>query len=520
MTDAPPSWADQGAVTTSAIGEAKALEQPARLIISALLIVMALAMLDQTIVSTALPTIVGDLGGLQHLSWVVTAYLLSATVLTPIYGKLGDMFGRKLVLQAAIGIFVVGSTLCGFSQNITQLIAFRALQGAGGGGLMVVAVAAVADVVPARERGKVQGLFGAVYGVATIVGPLAGGFFVDKLTWRWIFFINIPLALLALGVIAVVFKSRTERHRREIDYLGAALLAMGLTSIVLFTSLGGNTFAWNSPQIVGMIVAGILAILAFVWAETRAAEPVLPLTLFLNRSFATASAMAFVVGLAMFSTVTFLPLYLQIVRGVSPTASGLQLAPMMGGMLITSIGSGFMISKFGRYKPFPIIGSAVMALAMFLLSRLTIETAAWVVTVDMIVLGLGLGLTMQVLVVISQNSVALKDVGVATAGSALFRQTGGSIGLSLLGALFARSLAKGMAQHLPANPMHTEILTPSMATHLSRPILAPVLHVYMNALHSVFLACAAITLIAFALSWTLSEFAIPSHLRISTVDGN
>jgi EmrB/QacA subfamily drug resistance transporter len=505
MTDAPPSWADAGAVTASAIVGGKPLEQPAWLVISALLLVMALAMLDQTIVSTALPTIVGDLGGLQHLSWVVTAYLLSATVLTPIYGKLGDMFGRKLILQAAIAIFVLGSTLCGFSQNMAQLIAFRTLQGAGGGGLMVVAVAAVADVVPPRERGKVQGLFGAVYGVATIVGPLAGGFFVDKFTWRWIFFINIPLALLALVVIAVVFKSRTERHKREIDYLGAALLAVGLTSIVLFTSLGGNTFAWNSPQIVGMIVTVILAILAFVWAETHAVEPVLPLTLFRNRSFATASTMAFVVGLAMFSTVTFLPLYLQIVRGVSPTASGLQLAPMMGGMLITSIGSGFMISKFGRYKPFPIIGSAVMSLAMFLLSRLTVETAAWIVTVDMIVLGLGLGLTLQVLVVISQNSVALKDVGVATAGSSLFRQTGGSIGLALLGALFARSLANGIAQHLPANSMHIAILTPSMVAHLAPQMLAPVLHVYMDALHTVFLACAAITLTAFGLSWTLKD---------------
>jgi len=504
-TDAPPSWTDGGAVMASTVVETKALEPPTRLIIGALLMVMALAMLDQTIVSTALPTIVGDLGGLQHMSWVVTAYLLSATVLTPICGKLGDMFGRKLILQIAIVIFVLGSILCGFSQNMTQLIAFRALQGAGGGGLMVVALAAVADVVAPRERGKIQGLFGAVYGAATIVGPLAGGFFVDKLTWRWIFFINIPLALLALAVIAVVFQSRTERHKREIDYLGAALLAIGLTSIVLFTSLGGNTFAWNSPQIVAMIVAGIFAILAFLWAETRATEPMLPLGLFLNRSFATACGMGFVVGLAMFSAVTFLPVYLQIVRGVSPTASGLQLAPMMGGMLITSTGSGFMISKFGRYKLFPIVGSAVMAIAMFLFSRLTIETAAWVVTVDMIVLGLGLGLTMQVLVLVSQNSVALKHVGVATAGSALFRQTGGSIGLALLGALFARGLINGLVQHPLANSMHTAVLTPSMVAHLPPQMLAPVLQLYMDALHTVFLACAAITLIAFGLSWTLKE---------------
>ena len=260
-------------------------KQPVGLIMTALLMVMALAMLDQTIVSTALPTIVGDLGGIEHLSWVVTAYLLTSTVVTPIYGKLGDMFGRKIVLQVAIVLFIIGSALCGFAQDMTQLIVFRGLQGIGGGGLMVVAMATIADVVPARQRGKFQGLFGGVFGLATILGPLAGGFFVDNLSWHWIFFINIPLALIALGVIAVAFTARIEKHNRKIDYLGAALLAIALTAIVLFTSLGGNTLEWNSPGIIAMIVVGVAGTLAFLWAETRAAEPIVPLSLFKNSVF-------------------------------------------------------------------------------------------------------------------------------------------------------------------------------------------------------------------------------------------
>ncbi len=479
-------------------------KQPIALIMSALMMVMALAMLDQTIVSTALPTIVGDLGGLEHLSWVVTAYLLTSTVVTPIYGKLGDMFGRKIVLQVAIVIFVLGSALCGFAQDMTQFILFRALQGVGGGGLMVVALAVIADVVPARNRGKYQGLFGAVFGLATIVGPLLGGFFVDNLSWHWIFFINIPLALIALGVIAVAFTAPKDRTRRQIDYLGAFLLAAALTAIVLFTSLGGNTYDWDSPEILIMIAVGVVGTLAFLWAETKAAEPILPLSLFRNSVFAMTSAIGFIVGLALFGAVTFLPLYLQVVKGISPTASGLQLVPMMVGLLATSIGSGILISKLGRYKPFPIIGSALVVLAMWRLSQLGIETSNTVVTLDMILLGLGLGMIMQVLILAAQNAVEPSDVGVATAGSTLFRQVGGSIGLSVFGALFASRLSSGMASSLAPGAAATN-LTPSMLAQMPPEQLAPLLGVFMDGLHIVFLSAAVVAVIAFVLSLLLKE---------------
>ena len=383
-------------------------------VFAALLLVALLASLDQTIVSTALPTIVGDLGGVQHLSWVVTAYLLASTVVTPLYGKFGDLYGRKPVLQTAIVIFLVGSALCGLAWNMTSLIAFRALQGLGGGGLMVTTSAAIGDIVAPRDRGRYQGYFGAVFGVSTVIGPLIGGFFVDRLSWNWIFYINLPVGLLALGVIAVAFHARTERARHSIDYLGAALLAAGLSSVVLFTSLGGTTYAWDSIEAIGLATLGVVLLALFVLAESRAAEPILPLALFRNRTFAVTSGIGFIIGLALFGAVTYLPLYMQIVKGRSATASGLLLTPMMAGVLITSIGSGNLISKTGRYKPFPIIGTAVAALAMLLLSRLAVSTPLWLATLYMLVLGLGLGMVMQVLVLAAQNAVPYKMLGVAT----------------------------------------------------------------------------------------------------------
>ncbi len=382
---------------------------PARLrvVFPALMLVLLLAALDQTIVSTALPTIVGDLGGVSHLSWVVTGYLLTATVSGPLYGKLGDLYGRKLLLQVAIVIFLAGSALCGLSQNMTELIGFRALQGLGGGGLFVTTLAIIGDVIPPRDRGRYQGFFGAVFGVATIIGPLLGGFFVDDLSWRWIFYVNLPIGALALAVIGAALRSREEHVRHRVDYAGTVVLAASLSCIVLFSSLGGTTYAWSSPAIVAMIVVGVVLLVVFPFVERRAAEPIMPLELFENRVFSVTSAVGFIVGLALFGAVTYLPFYLQVVQGQSPTRSGLTLTPLMGGLLVTSIVSGQLISRFGRYKPFPIAGTALMTVGLVLLSRLAVATPLWQLVVYLVVLGLGLGMVMQVLVLAAQNAVAL-----------------------------------------------------------------------------------------------------------------
>ena len=393
-----------------------------RVIFSALLLVLLLASLDQTIVSTALPTIVGDLGGIQHLSWVVTAYLLAATISGPLYGKLGDLYGRKIVLQTAIALFLIGSALCGLSQNMTELIAFRALQGLGGGGLIVSTLAIVGDVVPPRERGKYQGFFGAVFGVSTIIGPLLGGFFVDNLTWRWIFYVNLPIGVLAFVVIGAVFHAPTERREHAIDFLGAGLLAAGLAGVVLYTSLGGTTYAWSSPGMIALLAAGTLSLVAFLLVESRVPEPILPLALFRNRVFAVTSAVGFIIGLALFGAITYLPVYLQLVKAKSPTVSGLLLTPMMGGLLVTSILSGQLISRFGRYRPFPIAGTAITACGLALLSTLALDTSIGAVGVYMLVVGLGLGMVMQVLVLAAQNAVPYQYLGVATSSSTMFRR--------------------------------------------------------------------------------------------------
>jgi EmrB/QacA subfamily drug resistance transporter len=479
-----------------------------RLIFGALLLVLLLASLDQTIVSTALPTIVGDLGGLSHLSWVVTAYLLASTVSGPLYGKLGDLYGRKIVLQVAIVLFLIGSALCGQSQSMTELIAFRALQGLGGGGLLVTAMAAIGDIIPPRDRGRYQGFFGAVFGVATVIGPLLGGFFVDNLTWRWIFYVNLPLGLIALAVIAAAFKPRSDHVQHRIDYLGAAVLTAGLSAIVLFTSLGGTSYSWGSPFMIALITIGVAMLILFPFVEQRASEPILPLALFRNRIFVVAAAVGFIIGLALFGAVTFLPLYLQVVKGHSPTVSGLLITPMMAGLLVTSILSGNLISRFGRYRPFPIAGTALAAVGLFLLSHIGLATSTLTVALDMVVLGLGLGMTMQVLVLATQNAVDYRYLGVATSGSTLFRQIGGSIGVSAFGAIFSNNLSHELATRIPKGVHVPTAANPAVVSHLPAAIKGPYIEAFSAALQPVFTTAAAVAVVAFLLSWLLREIPL------------
>ena len=490
-----------------------------RIVFAGLLLVMFLAALDQTIVATALPTIVGDLGGLNHLSWVVTAYLLAQTVVTPLYGKLGDMYGRKVVLQAALGIFLVGSALCGISQNLDELIAFRAVQGLGGGGLMVSAQAAIGDVVPPRERGRYSGLFGAVFGLASIAGPLLGGFLTTNLSWRWIFYVNLPLGAIAFFVLAAALPSVRERVHHDVDYLGIAVLGAGVSAIVLAASLVSPAHSWGSPLISGLGLVGVLLLAVFLPVERRAKEPVLPPRLLANRVFVVCSAVSLIVGFALFGAVVYLPLFLQVVKGSSPTGSGLALVPLMGGLLITSIGSGQVITRTGRYRVFPIAGTAVTVLGLFLLTRLGLMTSTLTVSLYMFVLGLGLGMVMQVLVLAVQNAVDYGDLGAATSGATLFRSIGGSLGTAVLGAIFSSRLTHELTRTIGAAGaarVSSGGVNPAAIHHLAAPLRAHYLQSFATALHSVFLVAGIIAIAAFALSWLIPE--LPLRETVTTGD--
>jgi EmrB/QacA subfamily drug resistance transporter len=502
------------AATAAVDGDRPADRRSILLVVSGLMLVMLLASLDQTIVSTALPTIVGELGGLEHLSWVVTAYLLAVTVVTPLYGKLGDLYGRKRVLQGALALFLVGSALCGLAQGMTELIAFRAIQGLGGGGLMVSAQAAIGDVVPPRERGKWSGLFGAVFGVSSVAGPLIGGFLTSHTSWRWIFYVNLPLGAVALVVLGITLPGKRERVERAVDYIGTVLLAVALSSLVLATTLGGTSYDWGSPFIVGLGVLCVAATAAFLYAERRAREPVLPPSLFGNRVFAVTSAVGLVVGFALFGALTFLPLFQQVVRGDTPTESGLQLLPVMGGLLFTSILSGQVITRTGRYRWFPIAGTAIGVLGLLLLARLDRSTSTALAALYMLVLGLGLGMVMQVLVLAVQNSVEYEQLGVATSGATLFRSIGGSVGTAVLGAVFTNKLTNALAGSLPPGASsNASGLDPSALQRLPANIRDAYLSGFTDAIDLVFLVAAGIMTIAFVLTWFIPERPLRTTVR-------
>jgi EmrB/QacA subfamily drug resistance transporter len=501
-------------------GPAPAARVNVRVIFGGLMLVLLLAALDQTIVATALPTIVGDLGGLNHLAWVTSAFLLAQTVVTPVYGKLGDLYGRKRVLQSAIVLFLIGSALCGQSQSMTELIAFRAVQGLGAGGLVVLIQAVIGDVVPPRERGRYQGLFGAVFGVASVAGPLLGGVIVQSVSWRWIFYVNLPIGIAALIVLSITLPATIPVTRPSIDYVGAALLAAALSAIVLVTSLGGTTWAWGSGQV--LIVGGLgVALLAmFVVVERHAPEPIVPPLLLRNRVFAVGGSLSLIVGFALFGAVTFLPLYFQTVDGASPTGSGLRLIPLMAGVLTMSIFSGQMISRTGRYRIFPIIGTALMTAGLFLLSRLDIGTSILASSLYLLVLGLGLGSTMQVLVLAVQNAVDFSILGAATSSVTLARGIGGSLGTAIFGTVFSSGLRRELKGAL-SGPLGHQVagggrLTGSQVRQLPEAARAAYEHAYVHALRPVFLMAAGVAAAGFLLSLLLEERPLREAAAAST----
>lgn len=481
-----------------------------RIALAAVAVTLLFASLGQTIVTTAIPVMVADLGGMEHMTWVITAYLLASTIGAPVAGKLGDLYGRKMVVQLGIFVFLAGATLAGLAQSMGVLIAGRAVQGLGGGGLIVVSMAIVADVLPARQRGQAQGLMGAVFGVSTVIGPLIGGFLVQALSWHWIFFANFPLGLLALMVLHRALPNVKRDTAVKLDVAGAFLLATLLSVAVLVSNLGGSVLPWGSLELIGLAALGLAALAGFILVESRAQEPVLPLSLFRNNTFLVVNTVGFMVGVAMFGTITFLPLYLQVVQGVSPAVSGLFLTPMMAGLIASSAGAGRVMSRTGRYKWMPVLSTALLALAMLSLSTLSPGSSLWHVALSMVLVGLGLGPVFSIGVAAIQNDVPREMLGVGTASANMFRLIGGSVGTAAFGALFSSNLAQNLAGHLPAST-GTGIGSISAELVANLPVQAQrdVFSGFSDALHPVFWIAAALAAVACLVSLRLREMPMP-----------
>jgi EmrB/QacA subfamily drug resistance transporter len=479
---------------------------------------MLLAALDQSIVGTALPRIVSELGGLDKLSWVVTAYLLTSTAATPLWGKISDLYGRRLIFQAAIVTFLIGSALSGLAQNMTELIGFRAVQGLGAGGLMSIALAVIGDVIPPRERGRYQGYFAAVFGISSVVGPLLGGWLTDGPGWRWIFYINIPIGAGALIATSIALKLPRVRREHSIDYTGAALIVAAVSSVLLYLDWRGQDYGWTEGFALALLFGGVLLTVVFVLVERRATEPIIPMRLFRNSIFTVGNIYGFIAGMAMFGAIIFLPLYLQAVKGYSPTASGLALLPVVFGIFSTAITSGRLITKTGKYRIYPIVGAAVLVVAMYLFSTLHVDTPYWVVGVAGYIFGAGLGFTMQTIMVAVQNSVDFRDMGTATSGVTFFRSMGGAIGTAVFGAVLSNRLAHHLQEAFATAagaPLPSGNATENIQAMraLPEPIREKVLLAFTQALHDVFLAGVPFLMLAFVTALFLKE--IPLQTRVA-----
>ena len=476
-------------------------------VFAGLLLAMFVSTLSETVTATALPTIVGDLGGVDHMQWVTTAYILASTIMMPIYGKLGDLFGRKYLFIIALSIFIVGSATCGLAPSMDGLIAGRAVEGLGGGGLIILAQATIADIIPPRQRGKYMGLMGSVFAVSTVVGPLLGGWFVQVTGWRWLFAFNIPLALLAIAAVAFFLTKPVRRDDRPpIDIGGMMAMAVSVSSLVLATAWGGTLFPWISPQIFALFALFFVAAVAFVLVERKAKEPIIPMLLFKNRNFVVCTVTGMFIMLGMMGTISYLPTYFQIVEGLAPEQAGLMTVPMMAGVLITAVGTGFLATKTGRYKWMPIASCAVTAVGFVLLSQLTVGTPLVVTGVFLFVLGFGIGLGQQILVLIVQNEFPHAIVGTATAANNFFRQIGSTLGASLVGALFTSRLAADLAAQLPkTDNISMNRITPQFIDHLGGPARDIITTAYSDALVPIFLYVVPLLVVGFLLMLTLKE---------------